>query len=51
MSKVADEGVMRDLRLLKRNAYKAVDDVLQKWKTDESILHEEMEGWETRSYL
>ena len=29
---------------LKTNAYKAVDDVLQKWKTDESISHEEIEG-------
>ena len=44
MSKVADKGVMRELRLLKRNAYKAVDDVLQKWKTYKSISHEEMDG-------
>ena len=44
MSKIADEGVMRDLHILKINAYKAVDDVLQKRKTDESISHKEMEG-------
>ena len=42
MSKVAEDGAMRKLGLLKRNAYKAVEDVLQKWKTDESISREEM---------
>ena len=30
MTKVTDGSEMRDLRLLKRNAYKAVDDALKK---------------------
>ena len=43
MSKVADESVMRDMRLLKRNAYKAVDEDLIKSKSDGVFSKKEME--------
>ena len=44
MSSVADESVMRDMRLLKRNAYKAVDKALIKSKSDGWFSEKEMEG-------
>ena len=44
MAKDTDGREMREMCLLKRNAYKAVDDALQKCKKDESISVKEMEG-------
>ena len=43
MSSVADISVMRDMRLLKRNAYKAVDEALIKSKSDGAFSEKEME--------
>ena len=37
MTRVTDRSEMCELRLLKRNAYKAMDDVLQKRKRDETM--------------
>ena len=43
MSSVVNERVMRDMRLLKRNAYKAVKKALIKSKSDGALSEKEME--------
>ena len=46
MTDARDVDVMRELRLKKRNAYKAIDEALKKTKSDEDYS-EEMERLRT----
>ena len=44
MSNVADESVVRAMRLLKSNACKAVDEALIRSKSDGAFSEKQMEG-------
>ena len=44
MTEATDGNDMRELRLMKRNAYKAVDEALKRSKSDELFSVNEMEG-------